>query len=87
MDGMDHGGMDMDGMSQEEAMADLEERSGTDFDRRFLELMIAHHQGAVEMAQPLLEEGENPQAIDLAKVIIDDQQTEIRKMEEMLSDL
>ena len=58
MDGMDHtdhGGMDMEGMSQEEAMAELEGLSGTEFDRRFLELMIAHHQGAVEMAQSQLD--------------------------------
>lgn len=63
MDDMEgHGGMDMDGMSQEEAMAELEGLSGTEFDRRFLELMIAHHEGAVTMAEDELTDGQNPQA-------------------------
>lgn len=87
MEGMDHGGMDMHGMSQEEAMAELKSLSGVEFDRRFLELMIAHHEGAVEMAQTELDEGENPQALELAQKIIDDQQTEIAEMQEMLQSL
>src|SRR5690625_2945483 len=57
MGGMEgHGGMDMEGMSQEEAMAELESLSGAEFDRRFLELMIAHHRGAVDMAQSELDD-------------------------------
>src|SRR5690625_6957332 len=71
---MDHEGMDMEGMSHEEAMAELESLSGAEFDRRFLELTIAHHRGAVEMAQTQFSEGQNRQALDLAKMIIDDQQ-------------
>jgi len=82
-----HGGMEMDGMNQEGAMVDLEALSGTEFDRRFLELMIAHHQGAVEMAQTQLAEGQNPQALELAQQIIDDQQTEISEMEGLLANL
>ncbi|WP_098482091.1 DUF305 domain-containing protein [Georgenia soli] len=85
--GMDHGGMDMDGMSQEEAMGHLEDQSGPDFDRRFLELMIAHHEGAVTMAEDELADGENPQALELAQKIIDDQQAEIAQMEQMLQNL
>jgi len=81
---MDHEGMDMEGMSHEEAMAELESLSGAEFDRRFLELMIAHHRGAVEMAQTQFSEGQNRQALDLAKMIIDDQQAEITEMEELL---
>ncbi|WP_193312740.1 DUF305 domain-containing protein [Georgenia subflava] len=87
MGGMEgHGGMEMDGMSQGEAMAELEGLSGTDFDRRFLELMTAHHQGAVTMAEEELADGENPQALELAQTIIDDQQAEIAQMEQMLQD-
>src|SRR5690625_2266046 len=90
MGGMEgHGGMDMEGMSQEqeEAMAELESLSGAEFDRRFLELMIAHHRGAVDMAQSELDDGENPQALELAQTIIDDQQAEITEMEELLQGL
>ena len=84
MDDMEgHGGMDMDGMSQEEAMAELEGLSGTEFDRRFLELMIAHHEGAVTMAEDELADGQNPQARELAQKIIDDQQAEIAEMEQL----
>ncbi len=86
-EGMDHGDMDMEGMSQEEAMAELESLSGAEFDQRFLELMIAHHRGAVDMAQEELDGGENPEALELAQKIIDDQQAEISEMEELLQGL
>lgn len=85
-EGMDHGGMEMDGMSQEEAMSHLESLSGAEFDRRFLELMIAHHRGAVEMAGTELEDGQNPQALELAQAIVDGQQAEITEMEQMLQE-
>lgn len=70
--GMDHGGMLMEGLSQQEAMSDLEARSGTDFDKRFLELMTAHHQGAVRMAKVELDRGQNLYALGLAQQIIVD---------------
>ncbi|RIK15344.1 MAG: DUF305 domain-containing protein [Acidobacteria bacterium] len=90
--GMDHGDMDMgsmemDGMNQQEAMAELQSLSGTDFDRRFLELMIAHHRGAVEMADAELQDGRNPQALELAEKIIADQEAEIATMEQLLQSL
>jgi uncharacterized protein (DUF305 family) len=87
MEGMDHGGMEMDGLDQHGAMAELESLSGTDFDRRFLELMTAHHRGAVEMSQTELADGQNPQAQELARTIIDDQQAEIATMEQMHQNL
>ncbi|MCK0111759.1 DUF305 domain-containing protein [Ornithinimicrobium sp. F0845] len=85
--GMDHGGMQMDGLSQEEAMTELGSLAGPEFDGRFLELMIEHHLGAVGMAQAELENGENPQALELAEQIIEDQQAEISEMEQMLQEL
>src|SRR5665647_1569471 len=59
MTGMDHGSMEMDGLDQAEAMTELGQTTGTDFDRRFLELMIAHHTGALDMAQTQLADGTN----------------------------
>jgi uncharacterized protein (DUF305 family) len=82
--GMDHGGMDMDGMDQEEAMAALSELEGVEFDRKFLELMVAHHRGATEMAQTQLAEGADPDALALARSIRDDQNAEITEMENLL---
>lgn len=85
--GMDHGGMDMNGMDQEQAMASLSTLQGTEFDREFLELMVAHHRGAIEMAEAQLADGQNPQARELAQKIIDDQAGEITEMEDLLRGL
>ncbi|GEK19882.1 DUF305 domain-containing protein [Cellulomonas xylanilytica] len=85
--GMDHGGMEMNGMDQEGAMAELESLSGTEFDQRFLELMIAHHQGAIEMSEQEIADGENSDARALARTIIDAQNAEITEMTNLHSDL
>lgn len=85
--GMDHGGMDMDGMDQAGAMMHLDELSGAEFDRRFLELMTAHHEGAIEMSEEELEDGENADALALARTIIDAQTAEITEMDNLLGTL
>lgn len=87
MDGMDMDGMDMGGLSQSEAMAELKAVTGTEFDRRFLELMIEHHQGAIEMSESQLAAGSNPGALELAQSIIDAQKAEITEMEQLLQGL
>ncbi|WP_062463890.1 DUF305 domain-containing protein [Demequina soli] len=83
---MDHGGMTMDGMDQASAMASLEDVPADEFDARFLDLMIAHHEGAIEMAESELENGENPEARALATAIIDAQQEEIAEMKALAAD-
>ena len=82
---MDHGGMQMEGMGQEEVMAELRGSSGAEFDTRFLETMIAHHEGAVQMAEDVLADGENPLARELAQQIIKDQEAEISQMKDLLA--
>ena len=80
---MGHGdtsGMEMDGMSQEEAMAELEGLTGEAFDSRFLELMIEHHRGAVAMARTALAEGQHPDVRQLAEQVVTDQEAEIERM-------
>lgn len=90
MGGMDHGDMGddsggaMSGMMDEEEMNGLMEASGADWDRMFLEMMIEHHEGAVEMAQVEVDQGENPDAVALAEKIISDQQAEIAQMQHLL---
>ena len=75
MGGMDHGDMgddsggSMAGMMDEEEMNDLMASSGTEWDRMFLEMMIEHHEGAVSQAETEVAEGENPDAITMAKNI------------------
>ncbi|NCT89452.1 DUF305 domain-containing protein [Cellulomonas sp. APG4] len=85
--GMDHTGMDMEGMDQARAMDDLAGLEGVELDRRFLELMVAHHRGAVEMAEAQLVDGQDADARALARTIIDDQTREITEMENLLRDL
>ena len=50
----DMGGMSMAGMMSEQDMANLTDATGEDFDRMWLAMMIAHHQGALTMAHQVL---------------------------------
>lgn len=84
MTGMGHAGMEMDGMDQEAVMAELSGLTGPAVDRRFLELMIDHHRGAITMAEEQRTDGVNPDAIQLAGTIIDAQTAEITEMENLL---
>lgn len=83
MSGMDHG--DMAGMMTEEDMKRLDEASGARFEQLWLEMMIEHHSGAVDMAETELEEGENAEAKALAQTIIEAQEKEIATMEALVS--
>lgn len=51
------------------------------FDLRFLNAMIAHHEGAVTMAADALEKSKRPEIKQLANEIITSQQTEINQMQ------
>ncbi|MDO8381453.1 MAG: DUF305 domain-containing protein [Microbacterium sp.] len=82
------GSMDsMGGMMSEEDMTALEDASGPEASSLFLEQMIVHHEGAIEMAQAQVTDGQNPDAVKLAQKIIDDQTAEIAEMEQLLTQL
>jgi uncharacterized protein (DUF305 family) len=83
-DHMGHGAMGMDGMVDPTAMDKLPTLTGPAFDELWLTSMITHHQGAVAMAMPEIEHGENPKAVKMAKIIVDWQQLEIGRMHAML---
>ena len=73
---MNHGsGMDHD-MSMDLGPADA------DFDLRFVDAMIPHHQGAVEMAQEVLSKSQRPEMKKLAQDIIAAQNREINQMKQ-----
>ena len=74
------------GMMSDADMSSLEKASGEEFDRMFLEMMIEHHKGAIEMAEAEVEDGEFPDAVAMARDIIDAQQGEIAEMEGLLED-
>ena len=81
-----HGGhQQMDGMMSAEQMRGLAQASGADFDRRFLSMMIEHHEGAVSMARAELKSGAFPEAKQLAQRIIDTQRAEIGTMRGLLA--
>lgn len=84
MNGMDHTGMQMDGLAQDEVMFELGGITGAEFDQRFLELMVAHHEGAIVMAQAEIDGGVNDEAVELAESIIAAQTAEIALMQGML---
>jgi uncharacterized protein (DUF305 family) len=80
----------MAGMASPEQMAALAAAKGTDFDRLFLELMIAHHEGAVKMVEELLEQpgsAYEPVLFQFTTDITNDQTAEIERMNALLVSL
>lgn len=75
----------MHGMQSPEAIAALAASTGTAFDRMFVEMMSAHHQGAIQMAQAVLVAGVDPQVRELARNIAFEQAVEINRMRELLA--
>lgn len=83
--GMDMGHeMDMGGMLSQEQMTALSNASGAAFDKLYLQGMIGHHEGAIEMAQ-MISNSDNPEARALAEAIVTSQSAEIEKMKTMLA--
>lgn len=77
----------MPGMMTDQEMHDLSKATGKDFDRMFLQMMIRHHQGAVEMAKTEQAQGQDPAVKQLAATIAADQTAEIAEMRGMLAKL
>jgi uncharacterized protein (DUF305 family) len=77
MEGMDHGSMDMgsQGMARQMVM-----EHGRYSDRRFIDAMVPHHQGAVEMAEVALDNAEHQEIRDLAEDIVTAQEAEIEEL-------
>ena len=88
-DGGGHGTghADMPGMMSDADMAKLKAATGGAFDKQFLTMMIAHHQGAVTMSKEQLRKGSHPETKTLAQKIITDQQSEIAEMSTLLGQL
>ncbi len=78
MEGMDHGQMDAGGMaamSREMVMED-----GEYSDRAFIDSMVPHHQGAVDMAEVALENAQHEEIRNLAEDIVGAQEAEIEEL-------
>ncbi|MDH5311369.1 MAG: DUF305 domain-containing protein [Gammaproteobacteria bacterium] len=80
----------MAGMASPEQMAELAASRGTDFDRQFLQLMIAHHRGAVTMVENLLKQpgsAYEPALFEFTTDVTNDQNAEIERMNVVLMGL
>jgi uncharacterized protein (DUF305 family) len=76
---MDHSAMSMEGDMM--VMTDqLKNLTGDDFDKKFLELMIEHHQSAIDMARPGEANAQHQELKALTKAIVSDQTKEIDQM-------
>ncbi|MEU8470243.1 DUF305 domain-containing protein [Streptomyces sp. NPDC029006] len=91
MDHSSHSGMSgmsgmsaMPGMMGDDDMAALKKATGKEFDSRFLSLMVAHHQGAVEMATTQRDKGRYGPALTMAHAVVTAQTAEIEEMRQLL---
>jgi uncharacterized protein (DUF305 family) len=83
-----HGNMPgMSGMMSEADMTALQNATGVEASKLFLTQMIAHHEGAITMAQTEIKDGQYPAAVELAKSIVNAQQKEIDTMKGILATL
>ncbi|MDD1478521.1 DUF305 domain-containing protein [Arthrobacter sp. H16F315] len=80
-------GHTMDGMMGDDDLKQLESAQGTAAAKLFLTQMVAHHQGAIMMAQTEMSQGKNADAIKLSKNIVTAQQAEIKEMQDLLATL
>jgi uncharacterized protein (DUF305 family) len=78
-----HSGHTMDGMLSQSELTDLRAAKGKEFDALFLQGMIKHHEGAIEMAQDVAT-SKNKDVANLSASIISAQKLEIEKMKELL---
>ncbi|CAN5244653.1 DUF305 domain-containing protein [soil metagenome] len=85
MEGMAAG--TMPGLASDADLADLRAATGTDAARKFLTLMIAHHEGGIAMAEAALARTDQPDLVNLATGIVKSQQADITAMQQMLAAL
>ena len=83
MTGMAEAGDSMEGMA--DMASALEGLSGDDFDKKFLALMIEHHQGAIDMAKPGVTNAYHQEIKDLTKAVVSAQSKEIEQMKQWQS--
>ena len=83
---MAHAGHMMDGMLSDEEISTLAAATGNEFDKLFLEGMIKHHEGAIDMAEMVID-SKNSEVAALAKAIVETQRVEISTMKNLLTAL
>jgi uncharacterized protein (DUF305 family) len=76
----------MPGYASDADIARLTAATGSDAERLFLQLMIAHHQGGVEMAEAVIARSDDAMVVALANSIVFAQTGEIQYMQQLLDD-
>jgi hypothetical protein len=86
--GMNHMGMKDDAMnmSMDDMAAMLKGKTGDEFDQAFIEGMIPHHQGAIDMAKEAQKHAKHEEIKRMADAIISAQQQEIDQMNQWMKD-
>ncbi len=90
MEGHDHGGGEgqvpetMPGLATDEQLVRLTDAEGEEAEVLFLELMIDHHLGGIEMAEAEVELGGEELVTTFARGMVEAQQSEVENMERML---
>ncbi|GAS86219.1 lipoprotein [Mycolicibacterium brisbanense] len=91
---MGHGGMPgmsgkpaMQGMMSDADMTALRDAQGVEAAKLYLTQMIAHHEGAIVMAQNEIKDGQYPDAVKMSHDIVTTQQQEIDTMRAILGTL
>jgi uncharacterized protein (DUF305 family) len=79
--------MGMPGMASDQEMAKLKAAKGIDFDRMFARLMIAHHNGAIQMCQNSRMQGVNGPVAQMADAIEQTQGAEVAQLQTILDRL
>jgi uncharacterized protein (DUF305 family) len=77
----------MPGIMSDDDMHKLEGAKGGEFDKMFVQMMTAHHNGAIEMAKTEQAQGSNPDAKKLAQTIQAAQEAEVTQMQKILDRL
>jgi uncharacterized protein (DUF305 family) len=84
MDMSEDHSMTMEGMLSVDELSALGQMNGEEFDQAWIQAMIAHHKGAIEMADTVKAEGESALVQELADAIIQAQKSEIDALELLL---
>ncbi|KWV93933.1 DUF305 domain-containing protein [Erythrobacter sp. AP23] len=89
--GMDHAAHHAKmGMATPAQMAELASLEGTDFDRLFLQLMVRHHEGAIEMVEELHDQpgtAYDPVMFEFTNDVVKEQEAEIERMNRVFAGL
>jgi uncharacterized protein (DUF305 family) len=84
---MGHAMPAMQGMMSDADMNALRDAQGVEAAKLYLTQMIAHHEGAITMAQKEISDGQDPDAVKMAHAIVTTQQQEIDTMRAILGTL